>query len=752
MYIESRECYHTVAFLGAKKMDKLSIQFIAADPYEDQPDARLKLTLEYRDMKERVLASAALKHEMFDAPAARLKDVINELQRNRPNCVHFSCHGTQFSRIVLLNENNGPEPLSHVTIARLFNALTGRIRLVTLSCCYSAEQASRIAEFIDCVVGIEGVVGAEAAAEYSKRFYGELAKGKSVAEAHRLALPEFANKNPEGRPEPIVYPRTGVDPEKLFPGRPAPKGPGFSPAIRRSEAYRTAKEAFEKNCDRYGIWAEELIVRKSVLMDGSAAVSYRIEKLCCSMQNIRRVYFDYQSTAGLVNEPEVDLERGGLPFEWKATPFRDLKTFKKMVEKMTTARGHFTGNLEFKCGRNGKRDSYSFGWTVPVLNSDAVTSWEYNNLYSEDKQIHIDRSPLPRPPLPPQEYFAVLVWFPVRKLTIHLNVPQPAKTHPSFAVIKPRSRMFRLKRAKERIPLIDVRQKEVLYMRPNPNVAWNKTNLRWEPFPNDSKFLQPLLQNRPDGTSILSMEFPLLGSYASLDWDMVQLKANDRLDTLIRQTDHFQDELLKHRAARIRKRRAAQNKSMQDMLGELHSRLWAQYDKNNPGTHFETTLVVWNAKDHQLQMVEGFVNGKAIPAGSNAWRFWLPFGLGLGGNCFRTADAQAYRRPLDTSQASRKQNYLPYPKSMKHECLISLPLDHPDFLEADLPTLGPFRSRQLVGVLTLGSTFKASGLCILCEGEETSQIKQHIQDLHKLREDCQATCDKICNLILPRNV
>jgi hypothetical protein len=733
-------------------MDKLSIQFVAADPYEDQPDARLQLTLEYRNMKERVLASTAQKHEMFDAPAARLKDVINELQRNRPNCVHFSCHGTEFSRIVLLNDENGPEPISHVTIARLFNALSGRIRVVTLSCCYSAEQASRIAEFIDCVVGIEGVVGVEAAAAYSLRFYRELAGGQSVAQAHKTALIEFAQKNHKGRPEPILYLRTGVDSEKLFPGRPLPKEPGFSPAVRRTEAYRMAKQAFEKNCDRYGVWAEELIVRKNLLMDGSAAVSYRIENLCCSMQNIRRVYFDLKSSAGLVNDPEIDLEYSGVPFQWDPAPFRDPKTFKKMLEQLTTTRGHFRGSLEFKCGRNGKRDSYSFGWTVPVLNSDAVTSWEYNNLYLENQQFHIDGSPLPKPPLPPQEYFAVLTWFPVKKLTIHLSLPEPAKIHESFAAIKPRWRMFRLKGANQKIPLIDVREKEVLYMRPNPNVAWNETNLRWEALPNHSQSLQPLHQSRPDGTSILAVQFPLLGSYVSLDWDMLQLKANARLDALIRQTDHFRDEFLKHRAARIKKRRPAQNRSVQVLLGELHARLWAQFDQKNPSSQFDTSLLVWNARNHQLQMVEGFVNGRLIPAEADAWKFWLPFGLGLGGNCFRTANAQAYRRPLDASQASRKQNYLPYPKLIKHECVISLPLDHPDFLEADLPTLGPFRSRQLVGVMTLGSTFKASRLCRLCEDREASEMKQHIQDLHKLREDCQAICDRICSLVLPKNI
>ena len=145
-------------------------------------------------------------------------------------------------------------------------------------------------------------------------------------------------------------------------------------------------------------------------------------------------------------------------------------------------------------------------------------------------------------------------------------------------------------------------------------------------------------------------------------------------------------------------------------------------------------------------MVEGFANGRDLPLKS--WKFWLPFGLGLGGSCFRTANTQVYRRPLDPSNGSNKHSYLLLPGSKPHECLITFPVDHPKFVKEDLPALGPFRSRQLIGVVTIGSTYKASNLRLLCEGSDEAQMQENFKDLHILRDACQATCDSISNLIL----
>jgi CHAT domain len=719
-------------------MGKLIVQFVGADPYEDQPTGRLKLSEEYQSMKRVVQASRAQQHDLFDAPAARLLDVVNELQRNRPNCVHFTCHGTQFSRIVLLGDFNQPEPISHVTVARLFNALSGRIRLVTLSCCYSAEQASRIAEIIECVIGIEGAVGVTAAAAYSIALYGALANGESVAEGHRLALIQFAHHNPKGHAEPKMYLREGVDAETLFPGKPSETRPRSAAARRRTNEYRQAKTAFEDNCRRYGVWADELIVRKSALLDGSCAVSYRIDNLCAMSDQIRRIYFDFKTTAGLVSKPDIDLG----PVDWKPVPCREPESLRGLFEQLTSVRGHFDCSLEFKSKGAEKRNTYDLAWTIPVLNADAVTTWEYHNLYAHNQQRHVDGSQLPELP---EEYFSVLTWFPVKKLTIHLSLPQPAKIYPNLTFVQPRSRMFRCRGSA--LSIRNVMDRETLYMRPFPK---NGRKVRWESMLNNSGSLEPILENRPDGTSTLTLEFPPVGGYASLDWDMVELQTTDRLDHLIRETEHLRDELLRHRSDRVKGKKMSHMKVIRSIFAELHDRLWQRFDRKNPTTKFESTLLVWDQSTNRMQVADGFINGCELSSTSKAWKFWLPFGFGLSGKCFRTAEAQAYRRPLEPFRITGRQNYLLLPKSLPHECILALPIDHPEFLQADLDSLGPFRSRQLVGVMTIGSTFKASELCKLCGGGEPSQIQQHMQDLQMLREDCQAACDKIALEFFPR--
>ena len=416
-------------------MNRLVIQVVAADPYEDTPEARLELDKEFQAIQRVVEVPSRQKHELLPAPAARLSDVIRVLQKNKPNCVHFTCHSTQFSRIVLLGDKDEPAPISHLTIGLLFNALSERIRVVVLSSCHSADQASRIAEIIDCVVGIEGTVDAKAAAAYSIAFYGSLADDKSVARAHELALIMFSHHNKPGGALPKLYLRSGVDASKLFPGRATSSRAGAArPNGVHTKQYQRAKRVFEENRLRYGVWADEFIIKKTGLIDGSSAISYRIEKLRAIDQKISKVYFDIDTMAGLVGQPGFDSTRGTPSLEWRPTPSKEPTSIGGRVEQLSSTRGHLVGNLPLGVDANGTQRTYSFGWTVPILNCDAVTTWEFNNLYAKNDQKHVDGSRLPARP---HEYFAALVWFPVKKLTIHLSLPQSSMINEKRANMSP---------------------------------------------------------------------------------------------------------------------------------------------------------------------------------------------------------------------------------------------------------------------------------------------------------------------------
>jgi hypothetical protein len=760
-------------------MNNLVIQFVAADPFEK---TRLGLPEEMMEIQRKIQSSPPRGHRLVPAPAANLEDVIFALQNNRPNCVHFSCHGTQFSKIVLFNGKNEAEPLSQQTVGLLFNTLRGRIRLVTLSCCHSEDQASKIAEMIDCVIGIRGIVEPAAAAAYSAAFYGQLANKQSVADAHNLALITFSHHNPRNRSVPQLFPRAGIDPHTVFPGirssltsnNGAKVGEGAStpdapperhrrksyppdaisvsgvsgtqtpltPVASKSKQYRLAKQAFEENRDRYGIWAEELSIVKTASIDGTATVSYRITGLHGLTQNIKRIYFDINTTAGLVSNPRLDSQVDNPTPVWKPIRCKEAESARGVIDRLGSIRGYFVKSIPY-AGASSNPDGYSFGWTVLILNCDAVTTWEFNNLYARNQQRHVDDSLLPGP----QEYFAALIWFPVKKLIINLSLPQPSELKLKVANSSPPThRLFHLKSSDKRpIPINSVVAGDTLYLRPNPTSLWNARNRHWEPVSAGSDSLSTLV-SRPDGTSTLTVHYPALGSYTSLDWEVMQLHVRGRFDSLIRTAEHLRSELLEHRICHRSKKSNPQTKAICDRFHDLHLQLWDRYDGTGRKHKFETALFVWNDAKKRLEMVEGFVNGRPMPA--QAWEFWLPFGLGLAGASFRTAKAQIYRRPLDPSENRERENYLELPEQIQHECLVSLPMDHPSLFATDVPALGPFRSRQLVGVVTIGTAYKASGLCSLCRDVIDKGHWEAAKDLQSLRDECQATCDSISDLIL----
>jgi hypothetical protein len=732
-------------------VNKLVIQFVAADPFDN---ARLKLGREYQRIQQNVQRSIQSPHELPAAPAATISDVIFALQRNQPNCVHFSCHGTPLSQIVLLNSNGLAEPLSHQTIGFLFNALRGRIRLVTLSSCYSIEQAQKIVDIVDCVIGIHGPVDIDAAAAYFAALYGQLAQNMDVAEAHAVALIEFSSCN-SGDPPPVLLPRPGVHPSAVRPGEDlsavaiavpamaasalAAPQPSALPPVRRSRSYLVAKRAFEQNKQKYGVWADELIVVKSATIDGTGLVSYRIRGLRTNGHFIRKLHFTLSSEAGLVANPRMDPGRGAPELAWKTSSLKPPKTIQKAIDRLRCTRGFFDGGLSFEAGTSRSPKSYSFGWTVPILNCDAVTAWEYENLYSPG-QTHIDKSTITN-----LEYFAVLVWFPVKKVTLQLNLPDLSVLGPNLKFLT-RSRLFQLRESpSSRIPRKDVLVNGSLFLGPQPNSPWSKRRLCWDAVHSDSTSGTPMLESRSDGSSTLSLDHPSMGSWASIDWDVVALKPRGRADTLIRRAEDLRKQLLRHREFRRKRILNPRTKAISSIFLDLHLRLWKRFDAASRDGRFETTLLVWNVEERYLEMVEGFVNGRNLP--SRSWSFWLPFGLGLGGKCFRTAEAQLYLRPLNRSESGDKENYIRLPNSVPHECLITLPIDHPDLLARDLPAINSFRSRQLVGVITIGTTSQTSELCSLCavSSDEEKAVTGRI--LQSLRDECQATCDMISFLI-----
>jgi hypothetical protein len=110
----------------------------------------------------------------------------------------------------------------------------------------------------------------------------------------------------------------------------------------------------------------------------------------------------------------------------------------------------------------------------------------------------------------------------------------------------------------------------------------------------------------------------------------------------------------------------------------------------------------------RLYMVEGQTNGNTQ---NLDWQFYLPFGLGLAGACFRDGNlAMRYRKPKNLDRRTADY-YLPIPGSTDYSFLLAMPIDHPQFKlsdDAEEGAVHPERCRQSIGVVTIGSNYPAS--------------------------------------------
>ena len=84
---------------------------------------------------------------------------------------------------------------------------------------YSVIQAQVLGAEIDCIVGMNGAIGDDAARSFAIRFYGALGSGRSVANAVAQGVATLAAKQLPDEILPRCVTRDGIDPNKLILGQ-----------------------------------------------------------------------------------------------------------------------------------------------------------------------------------------------------------------------------------------------------------------------------------------------------------------------------------------------------------------------------------------------------------------------------------------------------------------------------------------------------------------------------------------------------
>lgn len=697
-----------------------TVYLVSANPFA-RP---LKIDIEHRAIHRRLPASWQIR----PAPAAEIGDLISDLRRLKPDIVHFSAHGTPTERLVLL-EDGEPQEVSRATIDQLFAVLKGDIRLVILNACYSQTQAELIAKNIDCVIGVGGTLADSNAIKYTEQLYEALVARRSVYKAHQEASIILTDVPSEHKPRLIV--KDGVDPNTvIFSVPPAqPRKPSYATkqmTVSEEGYSRKKREAFEAAVERYGAFAERLAILKIGNTDGSFVLRYHIENLSAVDKDIDSLCWRLSSSRGLVMAPMLDDAVTDAGISWKTEPDPPPASFEDVLENVGRLHGKFVFDPPLRPGA-----PRSFAWTTEVLNGDALTVWEFHNLYSEKDRVHVNGKPLVGKP---SEFFAKLVWFPVRDLRVGLRLPPSQSSRPQL-------RYFELKQLEpEGIPVDQVLRDGELRTYPDGSKPWAQEHETWDRNPEVERLEANALSASPEPE--LTIAYPVLGSYYSVDWTLPDPALPSEIDRLRAETEVIREHLLAYRGARLCGPATESLERVHKLFAAVHDEVRSFLKETEPS--FATSLMTWDREKRRMVVVDVCSNDGRM--NERDWNFWVPFGLGLAGMCFRTATgAYRYQRDLDKKDPERPESYLPVPGVKPHSFVLSLPIDHPEMTEELGSLRNAQRCRQLVGVLSLSSRSPASRLLEYCRDTLSDGMFGRLRDL---RDACQDRMDAISTALL----
>ena len=174
------------------------ILILSANPKNTR---NLRLDEEIREIQNTLqLSPHRDEFEIIAGSAVQVDDLTRFLSHHQPTIVHFSGHGTGTDGLVLEDKLGQQQLVSTQALAKLFDLFQQQVECILLNACYSEAQATAIHQHIDCVVGMNKVIGDEAAIQFSIGFYTALFASRNYQDCFHmgcaaidlLGIPEYA--------------------------------------------------------------------------------------------------------------------------------------------------------------------------------------------------------------------------------------------------------------------------------------------------------------------------------------------------------------------------------------------------------------------------------------------------------------------------------------------------------------------------------------------------------------------------------
>ncbi|HEX7839686.1 MAG TPA: TIR domain-containing protein [Kofleriaceae bacterium] len=195
-------------------MPKHTILFLAANPHGT---SQLRLGEECAEIQRELKMAPHRDDFRFESRwAVSIDELMRHLMEADPSVIHFSGHGGGSAGLLFQDEQGRRQPVSARALAMMVEAAARRPRVIVLNACYSAAQAEALRSKVDCVVGMDGAIGDEAARAFAIRFYGALGNRRSVGNAVAQGVAALAAKQLPDELLPCCATRNGVEASKVF--------------------------------------------------------------------------------------------------------------------------------------------------------------------------------------------------------------------------------------------------------------------------------------------------------------------------------------------------------------------------------------------------------------------------------------------------------------------------------------------------------------------------------------------------------
>jgi hypothetical protein len=171
--------------------------------------------------------------------AVSVDEMMRHLNEWQPAIVHFSGHGYGSAGIHVRNGQHQPYPprrdvevaggagiylpdehgsqyVSARALAQMIATAAPSTRVVVLNACFSDAVAESLRNVVDCVVGMDGAIGDDAARSFAEGFYRALGNRRSIGNAFAQAVATLAAKQLPDEHLPVCRTRDGVSADQLF--------------------------------------------------------------------------------------------------------------------------------------------------------------------------------------------------------------------------------------------------------------------------------------------------------------------------------------------------------------------------------------------------------------------------------------------------------------------------------------------------------------------------------------------------------